>query len=366
MKWSIALMIVLVATLGPSGPAQACTGLSLKSEDGAVITARTVEWALGDAHHDALVIFPRKHAFTALTPGGENGLKWVGCYGFVSLTAYGQEYGPDGMNEAGLYVGMYYFPGYASFAPYDEAQAGRSLSVGDFMRWLLSSFRSVAEVKAHLNKVRVVNVEDPRFGGAALPFHWKIADETGAAIILEIVEGGQVKIYDALLGVIANSPDYGWHLTNLRNYLGLSGAPKEPITLNGRQLSPLGGGSGLTGLPGDFTPPSRFVRAVAMTASVRPLATAEDAVFEAFRILDNFNIPVGITAAQDKIASDIASATQITTASDLKNRILYFHTMDNRQIQKLDLRKIDFGTVKHQLLTQGAVRKQVVREIDLK
>ncbi|MBF0586066.1 linear amide C-N hydrolase [Prosthecochloris sp. N3] len=144
------------------------------------------------------------------------------------------------------------------------------------------------------------------------------------------------------------------------------GSPKKPITLDGRQLSPLGGGSGLTGLPGDFTPPSRFVRAVAMTASARPLATAEDAVFEAFRILDNFNILIGITEAQDKIASDIASATQITTASDLKNRILYFHTMDNRQIQKLDLRKIDFSTVNHQLLTQGAVRRQVVREIELK
>ena len=28
-------------------------------------------------------------------------------------------------------------------------------------------------------------------------------------------------------------------------------------------FAPLGGGSGMIGLPGDFTPPSRFVRAVA-------------------------------------------------------------------------------------------------------
>ncbi len=342
-----------------------CTGITIKSEDGAVIAARTVEWALGDANHDSLVIFPRGHAFTALTPGGENGLSWNGKYGFVSLTAYGQEYGPDAMNEAGLYVGVYYFPGYASFAPYDAAGADRSLSVGDFMRWMLSSFSTVAEVKASLHHVRVVNVEDPRFGGAPLPFHWKIADETGAAIIVEIVDGGQVKVYDALLGVITNAPEYGWHLTNLRNYLGLGGAPKQAITLGGRQFAPFGGGSGLVGLPGDFTPPSRFVRALALTASARSLETAVDAVFEAFRILDNFNIPVGTTASHDAVAQDIASATQITTASDLKNRVLYFHTMDNRQIQKLDLKKIDFGTVKQQMLTQGAVREQVVREIEL-
>jgi len=180
--------------------------------------------------------------------------------------------------------------------------------------------------------------------------------------VVEIVNGGQVKVHDALLGVISNSPEYDWHLTNLRNYLGLSGAPKQAVTLSGRSFAPIGGGTGLMGLPGDFTPPSRFVRAMALTASARPLATAEDAVFEAFRILDNFNIPVGATAAGDNIARDITSSTQITTAADLKNRVLYFHTMDNRQIQKLDLKKIDFGTVKHQLLGQGALRQQAVYE----
>lgn len=359
------LSLALSLALFSPASSRACTGITLKSEDGAVIAARTVEWAAGDANHDTLVLFPRNHAFTGLTPGGENGLKWKSQQGFVSLTAYGQEYGPDGMNEAGLYVGMYYFPGFASFSAYDAAQAGQSLSVGDFMRWMLSSFKTVAEVRANLDKVRVVNVEDPRFGGAALPFHWKIADASGACIVVEIVEGGKVKVYDALLGVITNSPEYGWHLTNLRNYLGLSTAPKEPLTLDGVKLSPLGGGSGLRGLPGDFTPPSRFVRAMAFTASARPLPKAEDAVFEAFRLLDNFNIPVGVTGASKAIATDITSATQITTASDLKNWVLYFHTMDNRQIQKLDLKKIDFTKVQKQTIKQGALRHQEVRELQL-
>lgn len=345
---------------------QACTGLSLRSADGAVVTARTVEWAASDAHHDNLMLFPRRQDFVGLTPGGENGLRWQGQYGFVSLMAYGQEYGPDGMNEAGLYVGMYYFPGYASFAPYDPAQAARSLSGGDYMRWLLSSFKTVAEARAQLETVRVLNVDDPRFGGAPLPFHWKIADESGACIIVEIVDGGKVKIYDALLGVITNAPEYSWHLTNLRNYLGLSSTPRSPIALAGTQLAPFGSGSGLRGLPGDFTPPSRFVRAVAFTASVRPLPTAEAAVFEAFRLLDNFNISVGITGPADGIAQDITSATQVTTACDLTHRLFYFHAMDNRQTQKLDLRKIDFNTVKKQIIDGGAGRQQVVNEIQVK
>ncbi len=365
-RWPTSLLVLALSFyLTVGSPIRACTGISLTAEDGAVIAARTVEWAAGDANHDTLVLFPRHQGFAGLTPDGENGMKWTGKHGFVSLTAYGQEYGPDGMNEAGLYVGMYYFPGCASFAAYDPAMAQRSLSVGDFMRWLLSSFKTVAEVRAKLHEVRVVNVDDPRFGGAALPFHWKVADASGACIVVEIVADGKVMVHDALMGVITNSPEYAWHLTNLRNYLGLSAKPREPLTLAGVKLAPLGSGAGLLGLPGDFTPPSRFVRAVALTASSRPLATAEDAVFEAFRLLDNFNIPVGATADRSDIASDIRSATQITTASDLKNRILYFHTMDNRQIQKLDLKKIDFSKIQKQIVKQGAIRHQAVHELEV-
>jgi choloylglycine hydrolase len=151
----------------------------------------------------------------------------------------------------------------------------------------------------------------------------------------------------------------------LRNYLGLSPEPRSQIEIDGRRFAPLGGGSGLRGLPGDFTPPSRFVRAVALTASVRPLETTQDAIFEAFRILDSFNIPVGATAGADKIAREIESATQITTVSDLKNLRIYFHTMSDRQVRMLDLNKIDFSKVRHQLTAVGASRQQSVTEVTI-
>jgi choloylglycine hydrolase len=358
---AFAICVALGLFVAP--PTQACTGISLSAADGSRIVARTVEWALGDADHDTMVLFPRRHAFQAQTPEGYNGVEWTGRYGFISLGAYGEPYGPDGMNEAGLYVGMYYFPDFASFSPYDPAEAARSLSVGDLMRWMLSSFATVAEVRAALDQVRVVNVEDPRFGGAALPFHWKIEDPTGASIAVEITDGGTVTVRDTFLGVITNSPGYDWHLTNLRNYLGLSPVAELPVSLGGETFSPLGAGTGLRGLPGDFTPPARFVRAVALTASARPLANGEAAVFEAFRILDSFNIPVGTTGAPDRIAADIESATQITTAADLQTRRFYFHTMSDRQVRMIDLTRVDFDTPGMRLITQGASTRQSIVEI---
>jgi len=340
-----------------------CTGISLKSADGATVVARTVEWALSDAHHDRVGVFGRGRQSIAQTPSGRDGKQWIGRYGFVSLTAYGQPYGPDAVNEVGLYVGVYYFPGCYSPAPYDPAERERTASVGDFMQWMLSSFSSVAEVREHLDEVRVVDVIDPSFGGAALPFHWKVADPTGAAIVIEITDGGRVSVFDAFLGVIANSPTYDWHLTNLRNYIGVSQAPSSPLTVDGLLLAPFGGGSGLIGLPGDFTPPSRFVRAAALTAMVRPLATSTDAVFEAFRILDSFNITVGATAPAGYQASDIVSATQVTTACDLSTRTLYFHSMHNRQVRAVRLDDIDFGAVTELVLEDGAQRSQSVVQL---
>ena len=267
------------------------------------------------------------------------------------------------MNEQGLYVGMYYLPGYASYAPHDPAQAARAVSVGDYMQWMLSSFSTVDEVRAHLDEVRVVNVEDSRFGGAALPFHWKVSDPSGASIVIEVVNGGEVKVYDAALGVITNAPTYDWHLTNLRNYTLLQAAPRTGTPVNGKTLMPLGAGSGLQGMPGDFTPPSRFVRAAALTASARPLATSRDAVFEAFRILDNFNIPLGATLAPGQLPTDIESGTQITSASDLKNKVYYFHTQFNRQVRMIDLKKIDFATVRQQVIDDDSGRHPEVREV---
>ena len=67
-------------------------------------------------------------------------------------------------------------------------------------------------------------------------------------------------------------------MTNLRNYVNLTATNVPPIDLGRINLAQLGQGSGLRGLPGDFTPPSRFVRAVAFSQSALPSDTAAQSV----------------------------------------------------------------------------------------
>jgi len=116
-----------------------------------------------------------------------------------------------------------------------------------------------------------------------------------------------------------------------------------PVKLGPVMLEPFGQGSGMLGIPGDFTPPSRFVRAVAFSQSVFQPKTGGDAILEAFHILNQFDIPKGAAREHEKDAHDNVQAdyTIWTAASDLRTRRFYFRTYENSQIRMVDLMKMN-------------------------
>ena len=120
------------------------------------------------------------------------------------------------------------------------------------------------------------------------------------------------------------------------------------------------------GLPGDVTPPSRFVRAAFYQTSAPQQATALETVLQGFQILNNFDIPVGIEFPLGQVPSDIPSATQWTSATDMVNRIIYFRTMYNSAIRSIDLRAIDFSSVHYQAVPMDVTKQQPVEPIPVK
>lgn len=61
----------------PQIPAGACTGITLKSKDGATVVARTIEWA-ESVMNCMYVVVPRAQELQSLTPSGMDGLKFRG------------------------------------------------------------------------------------------------------------------------------------------------------------------------------------------------------------------------------------------------------------------------------------------------
>ena len=66
-----------------------------------------------------------------------------------------------------------------------------------------------------------------------------------------------------------------------------------------------------------------------------------------FRILDNFNLPLGSAEGPESdptLLEGMRSSTIWTTAADSGNLKLYYHTQHNRKVRMVDLKKIDFSS----------------------
>ncbi|MFN6337464.1 MAG: linear amide C-N hydrolase [Cyanobacteriota bacterium] len=162
--------------------------------------------------------------------------------------------------------------------------------------WILGNFATVEEVKAQIHTVDLTpQVLD--LIGIVPDIHIKVQDASGRSIVIE-PRGGRLVVHDNPTRVLTNAPTFDWQITNLNNYVNLmkSYPTAKVIGAPGAgelTLQPMGMGAGGAGLPGDFTPPSRFVRMVYFTQGSTPAADAAGAVSGLFHILNNFDIPYG-------------------------------------------------------------------------
>ena len=339
-RWRVvALTLLGLACVGEL--TLACTGVRLRAKDGAVLFGRTMEWGSFDLR-SRVVIVPRGLPFQSHLDGGKMGLAWTTKFGAVGLDALDKDYLVDGMNEKGMTVNVFYHPGFAEYPPFDPAKVERSVGCLDLCKFLLTTCSTVGEVRQTLETTPVVGVVEAAIGIVA-PIHLMVNDPTGKSIVVEFTKG-KTTIHEAPLGVITNAPNYDWHMINLRNYVNLSPVALPMRRVEDLNFAPLGGGSGMIGLPGDFTPPSRFVRATAFSATARATADGPETFYELFRILDNFNLPLGSAEGHGSDQTrGMRAATLWTTAYDTKNLVFEYHTMHNRRVRRIDLNKVDFG-----------------------
>ena len=353
------LMFLAVAVSGglAAADADACTGISLSALDGSQVVARTVEWA-ATPMQCGYVVAPRGHSHQSYTPTGENGLKYSSVYGYVGIYTEYEPFVVEGVNETGLSAGLFFFPQYGDYAPYDPARNDKTLCDMQFVSWVLSQFSSIDQVKEALGKINLVTL-DHKIGAV----HWRIAEPDGRMVVLEVVSGVP-HFYENTLGVLTNSPGFQWHLTNLNNYVNLEpGSAPDHVLKPGVTLKSLGHGSGMLGLPGDFTAPSRFVRAAFYQTTSPVWDNGFETVVQAFHILNNFDIPIGIQHQKTDIPKGMPSATQFTSATDQTAMRLYYRTAWNSNIRCIDLKKIDFRTVKYQSHPLDKVQEQPVEMI---
>lgn len=374
--------LLVAATLNVSAPdtALSCTGIDFslpthKNLGGRYAFAgRTMEFG-PDVAGWKLLYVPKNYNYQSCKLSGLvdtcgdvdkkmiSGYSWPAKYAYVGFTPMRHIVGKldytlneinDGINEKGLYCGGFYHMGTEEYSKVPIALGQKNISNMDFQSWVLGQFSSVTELENVLN-----NENDPRYVqvrqfslevGPGNPImnpdkfpqlHYKVVDQTGAAIVIEFVKG-KPKIFNSV-GVITNNPTYDWHMTNLHNYVGLQDKNHESVQFMGKTYGKLSNGTGAIGLPGDFTSTSRFIRAMFFlnsTLTNNKIASPEEAVLRSFRVLNQFDIPEGSVVETkpdnpDKVTT--MEATSWTSMADLTNLRYYYHTMNSRSIRMIDL-----------------------------
>ena len=344
-RWVCSSLMAVAILLATVAQAAACTGITLVAADGSVVRGRTLEF--GQPIDSDVILIPRGLAFTATTPDGKaNGLHWTAKYAAAGANGVGMPVLVDGLNEKGLSGGIFYFPGFAGYqdiAPGEEAQA---VAPWELLTWALTSFATIDEVRAALPNIKVGNVTLGAWGTVP-PVHYVLTDATGKTISVEYVNG-ILNVYDNPLGNFTNAPAFDWHQTNLRNYIAISPQPAASVKLEGINLDPLSTGGNLFGMPGDFSSPSRFVRAAVFSQMTPQPATGHDAIMHGFHILDQFDIPEG-AVPEPKGSEPPYEITEWTTMSDVKALTFYIWTSDNRAIRTLDLNAVDLDGTEIQI-----------------
>jgi choloylglycine hydrolase len=286
-----------------------------------------------------------------------NGLEWTVKYGYVGMNVRKLSLVVDGLNECGLSVGTLWLPGSEYQKVTDSSRALSVLLVND---WLLGTCASVADVKNTLPDVEVwaYTPMEEKYS----PIHFTVHDTSGCSIVIEYT-AGKLHIYDNPIATTTNAPVFPWHLENVRNYVGLTPYDVTEATVNGKEFMATGNGTGLRGLPGDFTPPSRLIRTLFLINSALQAEDARGTRNLALHILNDTDLPKGVVRYDGACGETSDDRTQWVVVKDLTHRLFDYRRYEDLDLRRIDLKKIDFGTIKSGWITEPPIGTHEVTEI---
>lgn len=298
-----------------------CTAITFKSGDNYFGRNLDLEYS----YKEAVTITPRKYTFSFLNKPSVSS-----HYAMIGMAYVVKEYPLyyDATNEKGLSMAGLSFQGYASYKLPDEKKD--NIAVHEFIPWLLGQCATVGDAKVLLQRVNLV-AEDFREDLPTQPLHWIIADKLSSITVECTLDG--MKIYDNPVGVLTNNPTFDYHMTNLLNYVNLTGEEPDNDFISGIELKPYSRGMGAIGLPGDYSSASRFVRAAFVLHNSITGKDNQESVSQFFHILDSVAQPKGAV----RLKNDKYVITVYSSCCNTDKGIYYYKTYNNSTIMAVDM-----------------------------
>lgn len=338
MKNFLSLTIAAIALCYNSNSI-GCTDFKLVATDGTIVITRSMEFAIDLKSN--LRTSQRERKFTSSIDSKTPGLGWSAKYGYIYLDGMDTNYSVDGMNEEGLTFEALYLPGFAKYQTLTPDKNNQALPYSLLGDWALSNFKNVAELRAALPEIVVFAQAAPGLDNTVYPLHFSFYDASGNGLVVEYIDG-KLNMHDNKIGVLTNAPTYDWHVTNLSNYVYLKPTNPNPVVDKGMTFTATGQGAGMLGLPGDISPPSRFVKTSVLTSVALPANNAVEAVNLAEHIINNVDIPLGL-ARELSNGNYSSEFTQWVIFKDITNKVIYYRTYKNLTLRSVKMSEVNFA-----------------------
>lgn len=228
----------------------------------------------------------------------------------------------EATNEVGLSAAGLNFDGYAAFG---VSEGRDNIAVFEFIPWVLGQCETVKQARKLLKDIAIT---DQPFSQKypVSPLHFIVSDRHGSLTVESTRRG--ISIYDNPVGVLTNNPDFPYHMTHLSDYMGVSPARKENTLAPYAALPEYSRGMGGTGLPGDMSSASRFVRAVFLRSHTVCEEGETERVSGFFRMLDCVAQIDGCVILQD----GKRERTVYSSCANTDRGIYYYTTYHNRRV----------------------------------
>lgn len=242
----------------------------------------------------------------------------------------------EAVNERGLCIAGLNFPDNAYYPP-KEDPLKKNISPFELILWICAKCASVTDAKELLASTQLTDI--PFSDDLPLaPLHWHIADRE-CSIVLESTRNG-LEIYDNPVGVLTNNPGFNFQTTNLCQYMNLTTTCPKNCFTNIKSLVPFGQGLGSFGLPGDYSPASRFVKAAYLSMNSVCEKDEMSSVSQLFHILDSVSMVRGSVVTSGELYD---TTTYVCCMNATQGRY-YYKTYSNFQLTAVDLRKENLDT----------------------
>jgi choloylglycine hydrolase len=215
----------------------------------------------------------------------------------------------EAVNEHGLGMAALRF---ARCAAYRPEVTGTAASF-ELIPWVLSQCATLEQARKRL---REVQINDRAFSPLypPTPLHWFLADRSGAVAVEPLAEG--LRVWDDPVRVLTNAPPFARQAAHWTKFANASQSAETP-----------------NGLPGDWSSPSRFVRA-AFAATHAPAAESDAArVATLLRLLATVTVPRGCV----QTTAGEYHSTMYTCCYDTVGRTYHYTTATDPVVHSVPL-----------------------------